>query len=130
MPLHHCLYSTRAVSDLDVAAALTHAGAAHAREICFPARFYRQPRVHQVIPRVPFPNSVGVHCADEISGAERGRDENFLRAHAVELGDREVGQLIVDSVVAAPDLLHAEEAVAIGVDPGERFRQESLRSFG
>src|SRR5688572_26386199 len=79
---------------LHVRSPLPHTGTAHAREIRFSSGFQRQATIQKVIPAVPFQQSRRVHCADEVADAENGGDKDFLCANAVELRNRQIGELI------------------------------------
>ena len=78
----------RRLPQLDVAAPLTHARAAHAREVGLAARLDVRPAVQQVVPGVPLADPSRVHRADEVGQAVGDGHEDLLRADAVHLGDR------------------------------------------
>ena len=110
--------------ELDVDAALAHARAAHAREVGLAAGLHGKARVQQVVPAFHSRMrsvSIALMKSDSALG---GGHEDLLGADAVHLGDGEVRQLIVRAVVTRLELELRDDAVAIGVDRGERFRQQ------
>src|SRR5438046_3248241 len=77
-------------SKLDVDSPLSNAGPAHAWKIRLAADLQREAAVHDVIPTIPFRHTGRVHGANEIAKSLRNRDEDFLSADAVQLGNGQV----------------------------------------
>ena len=84
-------------AELHVGAALADTRAAHTRVVRFTRALQRQAAVHQVIPGVPLQQPRGVHRADEITGAMRGADKDFMTTG---IGNRHVWQHIDHALMA------------------------------
>src|SRR5262245_25213002 len=82
------------LAKLHVRSTLPDACAAHTGEIRFPGGLQRESAVQKVIPAVPFQKPRSVHGADEVANAEDSGHKDFLRTNAVELRNREIGELI------------------------------------